>query len=147
MSNIGPPIARLMRRVSVDARSGCWLCTRSLNTPGYAHMIVGGRVTSGHRVMYEASRRCKIPQGYQIDHLCRTRNCVNPAHLRCVTGGDNTRAGNNAQRDKTTCDRGHAFTEENTRRYKTRDGYNARKCRACQRENAARYHAARLVAK
>jgi hypothetical protein len=34
-----------------------------------------------------------IPADLQLDHLCRVRNCVNPAHLEPVTPRENVRRG------------------------------------------------------
>lgn len=34
-----------------------------------------------------------IPEGLQIDHLCRNRACVRPTHLEPVTHGENVRRG------------------------------------------------------
>ncbi len=58
----------------------------------------------------------QIPSGLTLDHLCRVRNCVNPAHLEPVTHRENTLRGDgvtaiNAR--KTSCHRGHPFAGEN----------------------------------
>lgn len=37
--------------------------------------------------------RGPIPDGLQLDHLCRNPSCVNPAHLEIVTGAENIRRG------------------------------------------------------
>jgi hypothetical protein len=34
-----------------------------------------------------------IPPNREIDHLCRVRSCVNPAHLEVVTNRENCRRG------------------------------------------------------
>lgn len=68
-----------------------------------------------------------IAVGLTLDHLCRKRSCVNPAHLEPVTQAENTRR---AAATKTCCRNGHPFTLGNT--YLTLKG--ARKCRACDRE-------------
>lgn len=45
-----------------------------------------------HRIAWKlAHGGAEIPDGYEIDHLCRARNCFNPAHLECVTLAENRR--------------------------------------------------------
>lgn len=70
-----------------------------------------------HRIAYENAKG-PIPEGLQIDHLCRNRACVNPDHLEAVTGRVNVLRGMNPPAQnarKTHCVRGHEFTPENTR--------------------------------
>jgi hypothetical protein len=45
-----------------------------------------------HRLFYE-ERYGPIPEGHQLDHLCRQPACVNPAHLEPVTQTENIRRG------------------------------------------------------
>lgn len=97
-------------------------------------MYSGGFRWYAHRLAYEGLVG-PIPEGLQIDHLCRVRNCVNPEHLEPVTSRENTMRGDNwsAKYAKmTTCAKGHSFDAV------TKDG--KRKCKTCRRgwENARR---------
>lgn len=71
-----------------------------------------GEKQLAHRLAYEFIRG-PIPDGLQLDHLCRVRRCVNPAHLEPVSQRENLIrgegwAGKNAR--KTTCNKGHALS-------------------------------------
>jgi integrase len=65
----------------------CWIWTGKLQKDGYPRWGKGGSLA--HRAAYELFID-SIPEGLQLDHLCRVRPCVNPAHLepvnRLVTG-------------------------------------------------------------
>lgn len=117
-----------------DGPDACWLWTSAL-TNGYGRISIEGRSVGAHRWSYEQLVG-PIPDGLQLDHLCRVRNCVNPAHLEPVTGRENCRRGVIAEFNKaraaerTACPQGHEFTEENT--YLPAAG-GGRKCRICQR--------------
>lgn len=92
-----------------------------------------------HRFAYEDIVG-PILEGLTIDHLCRVRHCVNPAHLEPVTHLENVRRGNGGlnQLAKTHCPKGHPYDEENTYRLPSRPS--GRYCRACRRErNRAQY--------
>lgn len=67
-----------------------------------------------HRIVHEA-RIGPIPDGYDVDHLCFVRSCVNPQHLEAVTPQENSRR---AFARKTVCKNGHqlpAFTSGQNR--------------------------------
>jgi len=125
----------------------CWMWTTTLNTSGYGQFFLNGRTRAAHRVAYEWTGKA-IPDGYDLDHLCRVRRCVNPAHLEPITEAENARRANavagriyrNGNTGKTHCKRGHAFDETNT--YRMRDG--GRRCRACTLD-ARRARTARRV--
>jgi hypothetical protein len=118
---------------------GCWLWTGATSA-GYGHIFVAGRKGRGrlslaHRVSYEMHVG-PIPVGLDLDHLCRVRNCVNPAHLEPVTRQVNLARGigftmerRNSHREKTHCPRGHEYVGENL--YVRPSGH--RVCRACRR--------------
>lgn len=87
-----------------------------------------------HRIAY-TEQVGEIPEGLQIDHLCRNRGCVNVEHLEPVTIAVNVMRGvspHALNARKTHCLNGHEFTEENTYRRKDK---NTRDCRTCR--NAA----------
>lgn len=74
----------------------CWVWLRSRAGGRYAKLSVGGRTVLAHRHYYERQRGA-IPEGRQLDHLCRVVACVNPWHLEPVTGTENVRRGDGAR--------------------------------------------------
>lgn len=126
----------------VDRSGGpdaCWPWMGARYANGYGQFRVGTRRVSAHRFAYEDGRG-PIPDGLEPDHLCGNRACCNPAHLEAVTHAENMRRGSVAQR--THCERGHAYTPENT----ARAGSGARVCRTCNRLAQAAWRARREVA-
>lgn len=70
---------------------GCWIWQLSLDRDGYGYFRRHSRQwVSAHRWYFEEAHG-SIPPGLQVDHLCRVRNCVNPAHMELVTAAENTR--------------------------------------------------------
>lgn len=123
-----PVGVRLERRT--DRSGDCWEWLGPKRR-GYGRIQHEGRGQRVHRVAYELVHG-PIPEGLVIDHLCRNRGCVNPAHLEPVTAGENVLRGEgisavNAR--KTHCKRGHLFDEANT--WISRKG--RRHCRTCSR--------------
>lgn len=120
----------------------CWLWTGVVNWQGYGRISegrAGQRYLQAHRVTYEDAKG-PIPTGLEPDHLCRVRNCVNPAHLELVTHRENLLRGETfvaRHAAKTRCLRGHPFTAENT----YVDSAGGRNCRTCGRLRKARQRA------
>lgn len=117
----------------VDILPGsCWLWTAFTNHAGYGKFWLDGTMVRAHRWAYE-SEVGPIPDGLEIDHLCRVRHCVNPTHLEPVTPTENRRR---AAECITHCPQGHEYTEENTYR---RPDKNGRECRQCHRVATRKY--------
>ncbi len=135
----------------VDDRGGpdaCWPWRGWVNDGGYGIVATTRRRQAihirAHRLAYELVHRVPIPSELTIDHLCRVRHCVNPAHLEAVTKGVNVlRGATTAARHAcaTVCPRGHAFDATNT--YWKPGG--ARGCRECRRVQCREYQARRLA--
>lgn len=125
-----PLAERFWQKVRIT--DACWVWTGATSPDGYGHLKAdqSRRDLWAHRVAYEMMVG-PIPDGLQIDHLCRNPSCVNPAHLEPVTGQVNVRRGIGhaaVNAAKTHCCRGHPFDSENT--YYRPGG--SRRCRACE---------------
>jgi hypothetical protein len=80
-------------RYTVDPDTGCWLWQGDRSPKGYGSIKTpSGQRLGVHRYFYELYRG-PIPDGLEIDHLCRRRNCVNPEHMEAVTHLVNIRRG------------------------------------------------------
>ena len=117
-------------KVALPDANGCMVWTASLKSNGYGQFHIEGKNLYAHRVAY-LWLVGPIPDGLQLDHLCRNRKCVAPDHLEAVTQQENLRRGDAGinNKVKTHCPRGHAFTPENTRLNKQ----GSRMCAICKR--------------
>ncbi len=128
---------RFNRFVMPVTESGCFLWVGFVNPDGYGLIQVDGSARGAHRVAYELGKG-SIPQGMQIDHLCRVRCCVNPDHLEAVTGKVNTLRGQSIQAlnaIKTRCSHGHLLEGQNLRLRPN----GSRACKMCCRDATRRY--------
>lgn len=73
----------------VKKASGCWYWDGSLERMGYGQILIDKKQRPAHRIAYELFKG-PIPEGMTIDHLCKRHQCVNPAHLECVSNSENT---------------------------------------------------------
>lgn len=122
----------------VNKTESCWLWTAcTLSPSGYGMFTLNGKGHLAHRVAYQMANGVEIPKGLQIDHLCRTRNCVNPSHLEVVSPKENVLRGIGVtalNKLKIRCPQGHMLDGSNT--YLSKKG---RSCKKCLTENTRRY--------
>lgn len=132
-----PPVERFLEKVDRDGLLGCWRWTGAVSRHGYGQAELAGVRHNAHRVAYLLLVG-PIPAGYDIDHLCRNRVCVNPAHLEPVTRQVNVRRAMPFRRDTrtTVCAAGHPRTPETTYDRPDRRGRN---CRVCAVEATRRW--------
>lgn len=128
-------LARLMRRSRVAG--SCIIWTGPKTEDGYGYFSKDSRNQKTHKVAYEAQNGL-IPKDLVIDHLCRNRACLNPAHMEPVTNRENILRGvsfsaKNAR--KRACKNGHIFSGRNLR-FRP-DG--SRRCGSCNRIQQIKY--------
>lgn len=121
-------LERALSKVAINMDTGCWEWVGAIDPNGYAAFKAEGKKVTAHRWIYQQVHGV-LPAYLHIDHLCRNRRCVNPAHMEPVTQRENNARGDSpaalAGRNGVCC-RGH-----NDWRLRP-NGH--RDCRECQRE-------------
>lgn len=133
----------MLERYEVNDVTGCWLWLGYTDKNGYARL----NSENAHRVFY-VKHVGPVPAGFDVDHLCKRRNCVNPAHLEAVSEQENldrvTRTVSYQGRNFDICREGHPLTGDNLRVSPRSDRESPKRvCRACER---MKRHARYLVA-
>ncbi len=114
----------------------CWVWVGAINASGYGIIATSNRkCRTVHRLSWELAGRGLVA-GLHLDHLCRVRHCVRPAHLDQVSCAENVRRGF-GNGSKTHCPRGHEYSDENTYRWPNAP-HSSRQCRACGRGRGSR---------
>lgn len=125
----------------VDKTGTCWLWTRGTDSKGYGKFQAGSsraeaRSVLAHIYAYE-DLIGSVPEGLELDHLCRNPACVRPDHLEPVTHAENVRRGrwgehNRQKLVQTHCLRGHSLADARV------NSRGTRQCRTCHNEAEAR---------
>lgn len=114
----------------LDKTGDCWLWPGGTSGNGYGQLttLTGDErkqtTIKVHRAMYERHVG-PIPEGMELDHLCKVKRCANPAHLEPVTHLENVQRW---MTSITACPQGHEYTESNTYMQGA-----TRVCRQCRR--------------
>ena len=133
-----PPVELFERHAFPEPNSGCWLWAGPCYSNGYGDLRKNKWHMLAHRWSYEHFIG-PIPEGLDLDHLCRVRSCVNPAHLEPVTRRINLLRGDTIPARfaaRTHCLNGHELIPENFRK-----NARGRECRLCFNARAQGYKA------
>lgn len=131
----------------LDPHSGCWIWMGAISSGGYGQTWNPRtrKPIRVHRLTFILAGG-EIPDGLELDHLCRVRSCCNPAHLRAVTHRGNMLAPGSLsftvrEAAATHCPHGHPYAGNNLLLH---NGW--RYCRECKRMWDREYQRARRAA-
>lgn len=127
------------------SEGGCWSWSASCNMDGYGQFLYHGKMCRSHRIAYTWIKG-EIPVGFELDHVCRNRKCVNPEHLEAVdhrTNSIRAMIATGVKAGATHCVNGHPFNDANTGIRKTGSG---RYCKVCSRRSGDRSYEKHRVA-
>lgn len=127
-------VSDIQKRIAPKFNVGehnCWLWDAALDKKGYGRFLVNGKNRTAHTVMYDLIKG-NIPLGLELDHLCETKNCINPDHLEPVTTAENLIRRIHPSSRKTHCKNGHPFARDNFYTVKA-TGRSYRFCNTCNR--------------
>jgi len=104
-----------------DKSGECWLWTGAQDRDGYGLIHTDEGTRGAHRVAFTLAGGV-IPEGFHVDHICHTRNCVRPDHLQAVTPAENVE-NRRMQRNNTS---GAIGVEPRRGRFRARVGHRGR---------------------
>jgi hypothetical protein len=93
-------VSQLWVETELGHESKCWIWTGNLNDRGYG-LVSGMKSRLAHRAFW-IEKNGPVPDGLELDHLCRNRACVRPDHLEPVTHKENMVRGYLSNRDPST---------------------------------------------
>lgn len=126
----------------VEPTGFCWIWKGSLGRHGHGYFNLGAdenrRGVAAHKFAYETLVGI-VPDGLELDHLCRNPPCVNPDHLEPVTHAENLRRGfapSNVINRRQVCGEGHDISKPE-QVYVTKSG--RRTCKKCTARRQREY--------
>lgn len=109
----------------LQVEDDCLVWTGNLNPDGYGRIMIERKRLWTHRYVWEQCAGT-IPDGMEINHLCKRRSCVKFEHLEVLSHPDNVRYSR-----KTHCKNGHPFNETYLQTYRGKTT-ERRACRECR---------------